>query len=89
MIDMNELIFIVDNAPEGGYTAQALGTSIVSQGETIERLHEQVRDAVRRLFDNGEAPRVIRLNFVRGRSYRASRSAREHFESGRVAETQP
>ena len=67
---MNELIFIVDTAPEGGYTAQALGTSIFTQADTIVSLHEQVRDAVRRYFDTGEAPRVIRMNFVRGHNYR-------------------
>ena len=82
---MNELIFVVENTPEGGYTAQALGTSIVTHGDTIEQLHEQVRDAVRRHFDNGEAPRVIRVNFVRGRSYRANRSVRERYESRAMA----
>jgi hypothetical protein len=85
--EMNELIFIVEDAPEGGYTAQALGTSIITHGETIEVLHERVRDAVRRLFDNGEAPRVVRMNFVRGRSYRATRSARERYEPGLAAES--
>ena len=70
---MSELIFIVDDVPEGGYTAQALGTSIVSKADTIEGLHERVRDAVRRYFDNGEGPRVVRMNFVRGRRYRAMR----------------
>ena len=43
---MNELIFIVESAPEGGLTARALGASIFTEADTIEDLHEQVRDAV-------------------------------------------
>jgi hypothetical protein len=62
---MNELIFIVENAPEGGLTARALGASIFTEADTMENLHEQVRDAVRCHFDNGDGPKVIRLHFVR------------------------
>jgi hypothetical protein len=62
---MNELIFIVENAPEGGLTARALGASIFTEADTAENLHEQVRDAVRCHFENGDGPGVIRLNFVR------------------------
>jgi hypothetical protein len=36
---MNELIFLVENAPEGGYTARALGESIFTEAETREALH--------------------------------------------------
>ena len=62
---MNELIFIVENAPEGGLTARALGASIFTEADTVENLHEQVRDAVRCHFDDGNGPGVIRLHFVR------------------------
>ena len=62
---MNELIFVVENAPEGGLTARALGASIFAEADTVESLHEQVRDAVRCHFENGEGPGVIRLHFVR------------------------
>lgn len=62
---MNELIFEVEEAPEGGYTARALGASIFTEADTLEELHEQVRDAVRCHFDEGEAPAMIRLHFVR------------------------
>jgi len=62
---MNELIFIVESAPEGGLTARALGASIFTEADTIEDLHEQVRDAVKCHFDNGEGPKVVRLHFVR------------------------
>lgn len=62
---MNELIFPVEEAPEGGYTARALGHSIFTEAETMEALRSQVRDAVKCHFDEGQAPKVIRLHFVR------------------------
>jgi hypothetical protein len=62
---MNEIIFVVEDAPEGGYTARALGQSIFTEADDISSLHEQVRDAVRCHFDQGQAPRIIRLHFVR------------------------
>ncbi len=60
-----ELIFLVEDAPEGGYTARALGQSIFTEGDTVEELHEQVRDAVRCHFEEGQAPKIVRLHFVR------------------------
>jgi hypothetical protein len=62
---MDEMIFVVDEAPEGGFTARALGASIFTEADTIDELHAQVRDAVRCHFNDAEAPRVIRLHFVR------------------------
>ena len=62
---MNELIFEVEEAPEGGYTARALEPSIFTEADTLEELHKQVRDAVRCHFDEGETPAMIRLHFVR------------------------
>ncbi len=62
---MNELIFLVEEAPEGGFTARALGQSIFTEAETLEELRRNVRDAVQCHFDEGRAPKVIRLHFVR------------------------
>ena len=62
---MNEIIFLVEDAPEGGYSARAVGESIFTQAVSIEELHARVRDAVRCHFDEGAAPRLIRLHFVR------------------------
>lgn len=60
---MNEIIFVVEEADEGGYNARALGEAIFTQGETLEELREMVRDAVYCHFDEGQAPEIIRLNF--------------------------
>ena len=62
---MTEIIFVVGEAPEGGYTARALGESIFAEADSLEQLHEQTRDAVLCHFDKGCAPKLIRLHFVR------------------------
>lgn len=62
---MKEVIFVVDEAPEGGYAARALGESIFTEADTLEQLNSQVRDAVRCHFEDADAPKVIRLHFVR------------------------
>lgn len=62
---MEEVIFVVEEAPEGGFTARALGASIVTEADTLPELHAQVRDAVQCHFDDGQAPKLIRLHFVR------------------------
>ena len=62
---MDELIFLVEDAPEGGYTACALGVSIFTEADGLNSLREMVRDAVRCHFDEGKGPKVIRLHFVR------------------------
>lgn len=62
---MSEIVFLVEEAPEGGYNARALGESIFTQAETMDELRHLVRDAVRCHFDEGRGPAVIRLHFVR------------------------
>ena len=62
---MNEIIFVIEEAVEGGFTARALGESIFTEAETLDALRQQVRDAVNCHFDEGNAPKVIRLHFVR------------------------
>jgi len=61
---MDELIFMIENAPEGGYTARALGESIFTEADDLENLRREVRDAVRCHFEEGQGPKVIRLHFV-------------------------
>ena len=62
---MDEIIFVVEEAPEGDVTARALGISIFTEADDIQSLREQIRDAVRCQFDEGEMPRIVRLRFVR------------------------
>ncbi len=62
---MSEVVFVVEQAAEGGYSARALGESIFTEAETVDELRTHVRDAVRCHFDEGRRPAVIRLHFVR------------------------
>ncbi len=61
----SELVFVVEEASEGGYTARALGESIFTEADDLSSLHERVRDAVRCHFAEGQQPKAIRLHFVR------------------------
>ena len=61
---MNEIFFLVEVAPEGGFTAKGFGESIFTEADSLEELHANVRDAVRCHFDEGTAPKMIRLHFV-------------------------
>ena len=55
---MTKLIFLVEEAPEGGFTARALGVSIFTQADTWTELQQQIRDAVACHFDPAEKPRL-------------------------------
>ena len=62
---MTEIVFVVDEAPEGGFTARAVGEAIFTQAATLEQLRANVRSAVECHFAEGQAPKVIRLHIVR------------------------
>jgi len=62
---MNEIIFMVQEPPEGGFAAEALGYPVFTVGETPEELNEMVRDAVICHFEEENRPKIIRLHFVR------------------------
>jgi hypothetical protein len=65
---VNEIIFVVEEAPEGGYSARALGASIFSEADDLDTLQTELRDAVLCHYaDDSERPRIIRLHFVRDR----------------------
>ena len=62
---MTELIFLVEEAPDGGFVARSLGPSIFTEADLLAELSEKVRDAVRCHFEEEQAPKVIRLHHVR------------------------
>lgn len=61
---LTELVFLVEQAPEGGYTARALGEAVFTEADTLEHLREAVREAVRCHYEAGTEPKVIRLHVV-------------------------
>jgi hypothetical protein len=62
---MNEIIFLVEEAQEGGYVARALGEPIFTEADSLEEIPDKVRDAVRCHFEEGKMPRILRLHHVR------------------------
>jgi hypothetical protein len=62
---MNEIFFLVEEAIEGGYNAKAIGESIFTQGDDMNDLKANIRDAVQCHFDENNIPKIIRLHLVR------------------------
>jgi len=62
---MTEIIFLVEEAIEGGFTARALGESIFTEADTLEELRKNVRESVECHFDEGQMPKLIRLHMVK------------------------
>jgi predicted RNase H-like HicB family nuclease len=61
-----EIVFLVEEDPEGGFTAEALGHPIFTQGETLAELKTNISDALACHFDKKDyIPSVIRLHIVK------------------------
>ena len=58
---MNEIIFLVEDSPEGGYEAKALSASIFTEADTLDELRMMIKDAVECHFDPDVRPQVIRV----------------------------
>lgn len=63
---MIEIVFLVEDDPEGGYTARALSESIFTQADDLPSLHNMIRDAVKCHFPNlDDRPKIIRVHQVK------------------------
>lgn len=60
-----EIIFLVEESPEGGYQARALDYSIFTEADTSDELKSMVQDAVHCHFEAAEKPPLIRLHVVK------------------------
>jgi hypothetical protein len=61
-----EIVFLVEEEPEGGFTAKALGHAIFTQADSMEELKQNIRDALSCHFDKREyIPSVVRLHIVK------------------------
>ena len=66
-MSVTEIVFeITEDEVDGGYSATALGYGIHTQGDSVDDIHRNVREAVECYFDDGMSrPKLIRLHFVR------------------------
>ena len=64
---MSEIIFeVTEDEVDGGYSASAIGYGIHTQGNSMEEIRRNVREAIDCYFDETmERPGIIRLHFVR------------------------
>jgi hypothetical protein len=61
-----EIIFLVEEDIDGGFTAKSLGYSIFTEGENLEELKKNILDALKCHFEKGEdIPKIIRLHIVK------------------------
>jgi len=60
-----EIIFLVEESAEGGYEARALGYSIYTEAESLEKLRAAIKDAVKCHFVDKDAPHLIRIHIVK------------------------
>jgi len=65
---VKEIIFVVEETDDGGYTASALGHSIFTEAEDWEGIKEMIRDAVKCHFDEEDRPQIIHIHAVREES---------------------
>ena len=66
-MSVTEIIFeITEDEVDGGYSATALGYGIHTQGDSVDDIRRNVREAVECYFEGGmPRPKLIRLHFVR------------------------
>jgi hypothetical protein len=62
---MNEIIFLVEDALEGGFTGRAVGESIFTEADTMDELKVNIKGAVECHFDDDKKPKLIRLHMIK------------------------
>ncbi len=65
---MNEIIFLTKEAPEGGYTAHALGHSVSVQAETEEEIHAKIQEVTESHFGSGREAKIAMGTQIRAAS---------------------
>ena len=66
ILKIKEIIFLVEEDPEGGYNAKALGESIFTEADSLEELKENIKNAIKCHFDREkDIPNIIRLHIVK------------------------
>ncbi len=64
-METKEITFIVEEDPEQGYIAKALGYSIFTEADTLPELKENIKDALKCHFDKDDLPIYVHLHIVK------------------------
>ncbi len=62
---MKEIIFLIEEAMEGGYTAKAIGEGIFTEGDTLEEIKHNITEAIECHFEDDKKPKLIRLYTIK------------------------
>jgi len=63
---MKEIVFLVNEAEEGGYYAEAVGVGIFAEGETVEELKKNIKGGIDCYYNKGsDMPKIARLQFFK------------------------
>ena len=49
---MKELLFLIHDAEEGGYYAEAIGVSIFAEGDTFDELKTNIKSGIECYYEN-------------------------------------
>ena len=58
---MSEIIFLVEESPEGGYIAKAIGHSIFTEGDNMDDLKANIKDAINCHFDEKDISSYLKF----------------------------
>lgn len=60
-----EILFVIEDSPEGGFIARAFGHSIFTEGDSLEDIKKNIVEAVNCHFEAHTKPQLIRLHYVK------------------------
>jgi predicted RNase H-like HicB family nuclease len=60
-----KLLFVVQEDPNGGYIAKAPGYGIYTQGETMDELLANIKEAIQCHFEEGKSPASFTLHSIK------------------------
>ncbi|MBM2817310.1 MAG: 2-oxoisovalerate dehydrogenase, component beta subunit [Ignavibacteria bacterium] len=84
---MKEIFFLIEEAPEGGFTAKALEHSIFTEGENEKELKDNINDAVSCHFEVQDMPKLIHLHYVKDETYTLARKSQEIIQATNLQST--
>ena len=63
---MKEIVFLVHEAEEGGFHAEAVDVGIFAEGETVDELKENIKGGIDCYYNKAaNSPTVARLQFLK------------------------